>query len=136
MVEINITYEGDLRSSAVHAPSGCVLKTDAPLDNQGKGESFSPTDLVATALGTCIMTLMGIMAERHGIDLGGASIKVNKFMATAPVRKIERLEVQIEAAGIDDAKDRERLKQAALGCPVHATLEGCCDLDMTFSWPD
>ena len=136
MVEINITYQGGLRTHAVHGPSGATLTTDAPLDNQGQGAAFSPTDLVATALGTCIMTLLGIVGERHGMDLSRATIRVNKFMASAPVRKIERLELVISVPGITEAKDRKRLEQAALGCPVHATLDGCCTLDLSFEWPE
>ena len=136
MVEINITYQGGLRTHAVHGPSGATLTTDAPLDNQGQGAAFSPTDLVATALGTCIMTLLGIVGERHGMDLSRATIRVNKFMASAPVRKIERLELVICVPGITEAKDRKRLEQAALGCPVHATLDGCCALDPSFEWPE
>ena len=88
MVEIRIQYLGDLRCTAAHGPSQTTLLTDAPVDNHGRGESFSPTDLVATALGTCIVTTMGIFAQRHDIDLRGAKITVQKEMTSVPVRRI------------------------------------------------
>ena len=91
MVKIEIEYTGSLRCSALHTPSQTRLITDAPVDNHGKGESFSPTDLVATALGTCMATLMGIFAERHAIDLAGMKITVVKEMTTKPPRRIGRL---------------------------------------------
>ena len=84
MVEINITYEGDLRCTAVHVSSGTTLRTDAPRDNMGKGESFSPTDLIATGLGTCMMTTMGIVARKMGLDLAGTHVKVVKEMIATP----------------------------------------------------
>src|SRR5438270_12569413 len=95
MVEIKITYEGQLRCEAVHGPSGTRLTTDAPQDNMGNGESFSPTDLLATALGTCIMTTMGIVAQRHNIDLSGSTVRVEKHMSTTGIRRIARLPVEI-----------------------------------------
>ena len=80
MTTITCRYDGQLRCQAVHAPSGCLLTTDAPVDNQGRGEAFSPTDLVATALATCILTILGITAERHGIALEGSEARVEKSM--------------------------------------------------------
>src|SRR5438132_10871823 len=110
MVQIDITYQGDLRCQAKHGPSGTILQTDAPVDNLGKGESFSPTDLVATALGTCILTTMAIVAERHGWSLAGASITVEKHMVADPVRRIGKLEVRVRIPGSFDAKARETLE--------------------------
>src|SRR5882724_5013288 len=95
MVEIKIIYEGQLRCQAVHGPSGTALTTDAPKDNMGKGESFSPTDLMATALGTCILTTMGILAQRHNIDISGTTIRVEKHMITTGLRRIGRLPVEV-----------------------------------------
>ena len=95
MVEIRMTYAGSLRVEATHGPSGTTLHTDAPVDNYGKGESFSPTDLVATALGACMATIMGIAAERHDVSLEGMTIDVQKHMATEPVRRIGKLVVRI-----------------------------------------
>lgn len=95
MVRLTSTYEGGLRCRAEHGPSGTVLVTDAPVDNHGKGESFSPTDLVATALGACMMTIMGIVAERHGIDLVGMKAETVKEMTSEPPRRIASLRTRL-----------------------------------------
>ena len=97
-VVMDITYEGNLNCTATHGPSGMCLRTDAPVDNGGKGETFSPTDLVGTALGTCIITIMGKKAERLGLDIAGTRLRVVKEMTTAPPRRIGRLEVDIDFA--------------------------------------
>ncbi|MEL6428447.1 MAG: OsmC family protein [Planctomycetota bacterium] len=128
-----LTYEGELRTRAVHTRSGVEIVTDAPVDNHGRGEAFSPTDLVATALGSCMLTIMGIVADRHGWSLGGAEVAVRKVMATEP-RRIARLEVVITVRGDFDAKARNALERAALGCPVHATLGGNVEMPVTFDW--
>ncbi|MEZ5299682.1 MAG: OsmC family protein [Verrucomicrobiales bacterium] len=88
MVEINLRYEGELRTTATHAPSGATLHTDAPVDNCGRGESFSPTDLVATALGSCLFTILGIKAQQKGIALQGGSVRVQKEMSADAPRRI------------------------------------------------
>ena len=93
MVAINIVYQGQLHCEATHAPSGATLETDAPKDNHGKGESFSPTDLVATALGSCMLTVMGITARMLDIDLTGARVQVEKEMVASPIRRIGKLTV-------------------------------------------
>ncbi len=134
MPTIEIRYEGQLRTQATHVQSTTQLITDAPTDNQGKGESFSPTDLVATGLGSCMMTIMGIVAERHDWDLSLATISVNKVMAADPVRRIAKLEVEIRIPGSFDAKARAALEKAALGCPVHATLGQTVDMPVAFHW--
>jgi len=133
MVHIDITYEGGLRTRAVHGPSGTVLITDPPLDNQGQGESFSPTDLVATGLGTCMLTIMGIVAERHGWPMAGASARVVKKMAADP-RRIAELEVVIRVPGGHDERARTTLERAAHGCPVHTTLDGKVAMPVRFEW--
>jgi putative redox protein len=122
MVQIDIVYEGGLRTRAVHGPSGCELVTDAPVDNRGKGESFSPTDLVATALGTCMLTIVAIVAEQHGWSVEGARARVEKGMVADPVRRIGRLEVVISVPGEFSEKEQELLEKAALSCPVHKSL--------------
>lgn len=122
MVAIDIVYQGQLRCEARHGPSGTQLVTDAPVDNMGKGESFSPTDLVATALGTCMLTLMGIMAERHKLDLSGTTVHVEKEMVTQPSRRIGQLRVRIHVPTELPADAQSRLREAALTCPVHKSL--------------
>lgn len=124
MTSMTCHYEGNLRCRAQHAPSGAELLTDAPTDNQGKGEAFSPTDLVATALASCILTVMGINADRHGIQLEPCSARVSKTMTSRGARRIELLEVWITLPqGLDDAQ-RALLRQAGETCPVKLSLEG------------
>jgi putative redox protein len=132
MVKVSIEYQGDLRCSAEHGPSGTELATDAPVDNQGKGESFSPTDLTGTSLGTCMATTMGIVAKRQGISLEGMRIEVTKEMTQAPPRKIARLTAEVwMPAGL--AKD-EALEKAALNCPVALSLHPEVEKPVRFHW--
>ena len=133
MVHIDITYEGGLRTRAVHGPSGASLVTDTPADNHGKGESFSPTDLVATGLGACMLTIMGIVAERHGWPLVGAHVRVEKKMASDP-RRIAALEVVLRVPGGHDERARAALERAARTCPVHATLDGRVEIPVRIEW--
>jgi putative redox protein len=134
MVQIDLVYEGNLRVRAVHKPSGTTLITDAPVDNLGKGESFSPTDLVATAVGSCMATTMGIVADRHSIDLTGMKITVQKHMVKDPFRRIGKLEVQFLMPPIKEEKDRKLLTNAAFTCPVHKSLYPNVNIDVTFNW--
>ncbi len=108
MVNIQIEYQGDLHCKATHGPSGVALSTDAPKDNQGRGESFSPTDLVATALGTCMLTTMGILARTLNIDIAGATSTVEKEMTATPPRRIERLAVRIHVPHSPSSADKEK----------------------------
>jgi putative redox protein len=133
MVSISIEYTGDFHCNAVHGPSGAKLETDAPTDNQGKGEAFSPTDLVATALGTCIATTMAIVGERNGIDLRGMTVQVSKEMADAP-RRISRLTTEVHIPLPADHAHRELLEKTALGCPVHRSLEAGMERPTKFFW--
>ena len=134
MVEIQIRYEGGLRTRAVHGPSSTALLTDAPLDNHGKGESFSPTDLVATALGSCMLTTMGIVAERHAWDISGSRARVVKHMVADPVRRIGKLEVLLTIAGAHDERARTTLERTALTCPVHKSLSPAVEIPVQFEW--
>ena len=134
MVVIELEYEGDLHCRAVHGPSGTALSTDAPKDNQGRGESFSPTDLVATALGSCILTVMGIMARSLGVDLAGTTATVEKEMANAPVRMIQRLTVKIHVPHSVSEEHRQRLEKAAHSCPVHQSLHPDVQKPIQFIW--
>ena len=125
-VEIDVVYQGELRCVAKHGPSKTELTTDAPVDNHGKGESFSPTDLVATALGSCILTTMGIVAQRHKLDMSGAQVHVVKEMVQQPVRRIGALLVKVtfpaDKASRLSAADRTLLENAARHCPVYQSL--------------
>jgi putative redox protein len=134
MVEIQIEYEGGLHCRSVHEPSQASLSTDAPVDNHGRGESFSPTDLVATALGTCMLTTMGIVAERHGWNLAGARARVEKTMVADPVRRIGSLAVHLRMPGDFDARARQVLEKTAHTCPVHKSLDSAVLIPVVFEW--
>ena len=133
MTQITSSYSGQLRCVSVHGPSGSALETDAPTDNQGQGERFSPTDLVATALNTCILTIMGIVAERHDWDLKGCTARVEKVMTREAPRKIAKLEVWIELPAHLDAKARKILQKAGENCPVKVSLEGAVPMELHWS---
>jgi putative redox protein len=133
MVEIEISYEGDLRTRAQHGPSQNTLITDAPRDNCGKGESFSPTDLVATALASCVATIMGIVAQRESLDLTGLRVHVAKEMAANP-RRIVRLPVSVTAPASLTAEQREKLEAGARHCPVHYSIHPDIDAPITFGY--
>jgi putative redox protein len=134
MVQIDIAYEGQLHCSARHMPSGTVLATDAPRDNMGKGESFSPTDLVATAMGTCMLTIMGIVAQRHNLDISGTTVSVIKEMAAQPVRRIGKLTVTINVPRRFSPDDQKRLEHGVMTCPVHKSLHPEIECPVTFNW--
>jgi putative redox protein len=134
MVAIQIEYQGDLHCSAVHGPSQAELSTDAPTDNQGRGESFSPTDLVATALGTCMLTIMGILARTLQIDIAGATARVEKEMTSAPPRRIERLTVRIHVPQALSPENRQKFEHAVRTCPVHKSLHPDIQMPIEFSW--
>jgi putative redox protein len=134
MVEIKLQYEGGLHCSAVHTPSGNTLTTDAPVDNNGRGESFSPTDLVATALASCIATVMGIVANRKNLPLEGMRVTVRKFMSDDSPRRISRLELDIEMPLAADHPERPLLESAARGCPVHHSIHPDIAVVMNWIW--
>ncbi len=133
MVAITIAYEGELHCDATHGPSGTKLTTDAPKDNQGRGESFSPTDLVATALGSCLLTIMGITANRLGVSIKGATASIEKDMHTEP-RRIGQLSIHLKIPHSFDAKTQIKLERAALACPVHRSLHPDIEMPILFSW--
>jgi putative redox protein len=136
MIDIDVVYEGELRCLATHRPSGARLSTDAPVDNHGRGESFSPTDLIATALGTCIVTTMGI--KKRELPLAGARVNVKKSMTAEPPRRIAQLAVLIEmpekAKAFSEA-ERKELEHIAHTCPVRLSLLEAIDVPVRFVWP-
>ena len=132
MVLVEGRYLGDLRCEASHGPSGGNLLTDAPADNMGRGEAFSPTDLVGTALGTCIVTTMAIVAKRRNIEFSGARFRVEKHMVTEPTRRIERLPVTVTLPARLTADERIILERAAHMCPVSRSLHPEVDATISF----
>lgn len=134
MVKIQARYEGQLHCVATHTPSKVELATDAPVDNMGRGESFSPTDLVATALGTCMLTTMGIVAQRHGWNMDGSTVEVEKGMVSTPLRRIGSLTVVLRVAGEHDERARKTLEATALTCPVHKSLHPDVSIPVRFEW--
>ena len=134
MVQMEIAYEGKLRCTATHEPSGMTMITDAPKDNMGEGKSFSPTDLVATALGTCMLTTMGIVANRMNLDISGSSVKVLKEMVSAPMRRVGKLTVELRVPVKTTDEQQEKLRNAALTCPVYLTLHPDVEKPTTFLW--
>jgi putative redox protein len=134
MVAIQLEYQGELHCKAVHGPSGAELNTDAPTDNQGRGESFSPTDLVATALGSCMLTVMGIMARTLGIDIDGSMATVEKEMTAAPPRMIASLKVKIHVPHAISPENKLKLERAAHTCPVHKSLHPDVQRPIEFTW--
>ena len=130
MVQIDVTYDGSLRCSATHGPSGNTLLTDAPTDNHGLGETFSPTDLVATGLGTCVVTIMGIYADKHDIDISGTTVSVEKEM-DGPPRHISHLSVQVRVPHSFDERTQKALRNVARGCPVAQSLGPDTTIDLS-----
>lgn len=135
MVQIDTEYLGDLQCEAEHVPSGITLTTDAPEDNHGQGRSFSPTDLMATALGTCIATILGIQADKQGFDLEGVEITVEKEMASNP-RRIDSLRTEVTMPVSLTEPVRKRLERAARHCPVDESLHPDIDAPIVFHWPE
>ena len=128
-----VTYLGDLRTRCEHRQSGNTFITDAPTDNQGRGEAFSPTDTVATALASCMMTIMGIKARDLGLSLEGSQAEVTKVMAAEP-RRISGIHVRINLPGSIQDPDRRRLERAAKTCPVHYSLHPELEKTVRFNW--
>lgn len=134
MATVKTTYKGNLRTEATHLQSGTTITTDAPTDNNGRGEAFSPTDLVAAALGSCAMTIMGIVANRENIDLEGTDFSVTKIMASEPRRISEiQIEFNFPELTIDD-RQRKLLESAALTCPVAKSLKDELVQSIKFNW--
>jgi len=130
-----IIYLGNLRTEAEHLRSGTKIITDAPVDNNGKGEAFSPTDLVATALGSCMITIMGISARNHDIDMEGTEVDITKVMGSGP-RRIETIKVTITMpAKVYTKKEMKILEAAAHGCPVGNSIKGGIE-ELNIIWKD
>ena len=136
MVKITGEYQGDLHCTALHGPSASQLITDAPKDNQGRGEAFSPTDLTATSFGTCIATTMAIAARRQGIELRGLKFEVTKEMSADAPRRIVRLAAQVWLPIAKTPEAAQLLEHAAHHCPVHHSLHPSIDKPVTLHWAE
>ena len=128
-----VTYEGELRTKSIHLASEDSFITDAPIDNNGKGEAFSPTDTVASALASCILTIMGIKAKNLDLDLRGTKSQVTKIMASEP-RRIEEIKIEINVNKTFDSKIQRLLERAARNCPVAKSLHPDLNQNITFNW--
>ena len=131
----SLIYNGALRCTAVHNQSGSGIETDAPTDNRGKGERFSPTDLTATSLGLCLITTMAIKATDMGIELAGATVDVQKHMSKEPPRRIVKIEVRVKLPALEIAdKDRQILEAAGNACPVARSLHPDLEQVINYQW--
>ncbi len=128
-----VVYNGDLRTTSTHLQSGVAILSDAPKDNHGRGEAFSPTDLVANSLATCMFSIMGIKAKALQVDLSGSTATVTKTMQAEP-RKIARIDLVFEMTLATDAKTQTILERAALACPVYLSLHPDVEKNITFHW--
>lgn len=133
MITSNVVYKGALRTASVHLRSGNEIITDAPVDNNGKGEAFSPTDTVATALASCMLTIMGVKANVNNINIEGASADVTKTMGVDP-RRITKIEVVFTLPFSFDEKTKSILEKAALTCPVYYSVHPDIEKDIKFNW--
>lgn len=129
----SVTYLGNLRTSSVHLQSGSTMLTDAPTDNNGKGEAFSPTDTVANSLATCMFTIMAIKCNTMEVDLVGSTAAVTKVMAENP-RRIDKIKIEFDMAFEADPKTRLILEKVAFTCPVNLSLHPDIIRDVTFNW--
>lgn len=132
-----VIYTGNLRTAATHLRSGSVIETDAPVDNKGKGERFSPTDLVATALASCILTTLGLAEDTHHLNFDGVECQVEKIMASGP-RRISEIRIIIDFPLSKPFSEKEKIKIAHIAetCPVNQTLHPDCKRTITFNWPE
>ncbi|MFA6275686.1 MAG: OsmC family protein [Pedobacter sp.] len=134
MATSKITYTGDLRTSSVHLKSGNEIITDAPVDNQGKGEAFSPTDLLATSLGNCMLTIVGISAKAHDFNIDGTTAEVTKIMAENPRRVVEIVvDLQFPSNNYTE-KEKAIIERAAKTCPVSYSLHPDIKQNITFNY--
>jgi len=135
MATSKITYNGLLRTTATHVASGSQIISDAPIDNQGKGEAFSPTDLLATSLASCMFTIMGITANAHGLNIDGAEAEITKVMATEP-RRVSAIHINFTFNDVKNFSDKDKkiLAHAALNCPVYHSLNADINKVINFGW--
>lgn len=134
MVKMQATYTGDLHCKLIHEPSKSVIETDAPKDNMGKGEAFSPTDLVGAALASCVLTTMGIVAQRDGVNMEGSKAEVVKEMTSQPPRRVAALKLNVTLPASITPDYRKKLEHAAHHCPVHKSLHPDVQTPIVFEY--
>jgi uncharacterized OsmC-like protein len=135
MATSKVTYLGDLRTSSIHLQSGSEIISDAPIDNNGKGEAFSPTDTVANGLASCMFTVMGIKANEMNVDFSGSTAEVTKVMAAEP-RRISEIHITFNMNLSADKKTKTILERTALTCPVHFSLHPDIKREIVFNWKE
>ena len=128
-----VTYLGDLRTSSVHLQSGSEIISDAPTDNHGRGEAFSPTDMIANALGSCMISIMAIKSKDLNVDLVGSTVEITKIMQSEP-RKIAKIIIALQMSVSADQKSKTILERAAMTCPVFLSLHPDIEKEVTFNW--
>ena len=133
MTDIHILYQGELRTLATHKSTGQTIEMDAPVDNNGKGQRFSPTDLFASSLGSCMLTIMGITANSHGFSIDGSSVDIKKIMGKSP-RRIKEINIVINVKGMLSEKERELVVRAAKHCPVSKSIHPEINEDISFNF--
>ena len=133
MSNFEVTYDGDLRTTAIHLDSGSKINTDAPNDNHGLGEKFSPTDMLCSSLASCILTIMAIAVEKDNIDIKGTTAVVKKTMGTNP-RRISKIDIDLTFPREYDQKTKTILERAANNCPVHHTLSETVEKNISFTY--
>jgi len=134
MATVETTYIGDLRTENIHVQSGTKILTDAPTDNQGRGEAFSPTDLLAVALGTCMLTTIAIKTRNDGINIEGAKCSVTKIMSSSPPRKVAELQIKLQFPKQYSDQEQKLLEEIALNCPVYLSLHPDMTKTVDFGW--
>ncbi|MGE0430675.1 MAG: OsmC family protein [Planctomycetota bacterium] len=133
-VEIRLRYDGNTAVTATHGPSGSMLRTVAPTDNGGDGSSFSPTDLLATGLASCLLTIMGMKAAKLGVDISGASARIEKHMSTEPPRRVARLPLTVSIPVEPDEALRTEIETAGRNCPVCKSLSEQVKVELQIEW--
>ena len=133
-VKISSEYLGNLRVKNTHGPSGSILETDAPVDNMGKGEKFSPTDLLVTSLASCVITTMAIVAQKEGFDIGKVKCNSEKHMSADKPRRVSKIVLDFELSAALTAEQRSRLESIATNCPVHHSLLPSIETKIHFTY--
>ena len=134
MSDFKVTYLGDLSTEVIHLESGSKILTDAPIDNQGLGRTFSPTDLVASSLASCMLTIIAIAAKTHSIDIKSMASNIKKIMSKTNPRRISQIDIEIKISGSLNGKDKIVIERSAKNCPVHHSLNHDININLDFRY--